>query len=57
MATVTTEHYRTYAPRPFTRAERDTTTVLFGMRQPSDDASFESTAVRVGGALADHDRD
>ena len=30
MATVTTEHYRTYAPRPFTRAERDTTTVLFG---------------------------
>ncbi|HYE90536.1 MAG TPA: hypothetical protein VEA38_05925 [Terriglobales bacterium] len=30
MATVTTEHYRTYAPRPFTRAERDTTTILFG---------------------------
>jgi predicted nucleotide-binding protein (sugar kinase/HSP70/actin superfamily) len=30
MATVTTEHYRTYAPRPFTRAERDSTTVLFG---------------------------
>src|SRR5437588_12415133 len=30
MATVTTEHYRTYSPRPFTRAERDTTTVLFG---------------------------
>ena len=30
MATVTTEHYRTYAPRPFTRAERDSTTILFG---------------------------
>ena len=30
MATVTTEHYRTYTPRPFTRAERDTTTILFG---------------------------
>src|SRR5436309_7472401 len=30
MATVTPEHYRTYSPRPFTRAERDTTTVLFG---------------------------
>src|ERR1041384_4076187 len=30
MATVTTEHYRTYSPRPFTRAERDTTTILFG---------------------------
>ena len=29
MATVT-DHYRTYSPRPFTRAERDTTTVLFG---------------------------
>jgi predicted nucleotide-binding protein (sugar kinase/HSP70/actin superfamily) len=30
MATVTTEHYRTYTPRPFTRAERATTTILFG---------------------------
>ena len=30
MATATTEHYRTYAPRPFTRAERDSTTILFG---------------------------
>src|SRR5215475_8390078 len=30
MATVTTEHYRTYTPRPFTRAQRDSTTVLFG---------------------------
>ena len=30
MATVTTEHYRTYTPRPFTRAERPTTTILFG---------------------------
>ena len=30
MATATTEHYRTYSPRPFTRAERDSTTVLFG---------------------------
>jgi predicted nucleotide-binding protein (sugar kinase/HSP70/actin superfamily) len=30
MATVTTEHYRTYSPEPFTRADRDTTTILFG---------------------------
>jgi predicted nucleotide-binding protein (sugar kinase/HSP70/actin superfamily) len=30
MATVTPEHYRTYSPRPFTRAERDTVTILFG---------------------------
>ena len=30
MATATTEHYRTYTPRPFTRAERPTTTILFG---------------------------
>jgi predicted nucleotide-binding protein (sugar kinase/HSP70/actin superfamily) len=30
MATATTEPYRTYSPRPFTRAERDSTTVLFG---------------------------
>ena len=30
MATVTAEPYRTYAPRPFTLAERDSTTILFG---------------------------
>ena len=30
MATVATDQYRAYAPRPFTRAERDTTTILFG---------------------------
>ena len=30
MATATTEPYRTYTPRPFTRAQRDSTTVLFG---------------------------
>src|SRR5262244_2465294 len=30
MATVATDHYRAYAPRPFTRAERDSTTILFG---------------------------
>ena len=30
MATITTEHYRTYRPRPFTRAERDSVTILFG---------------------------
>jgi hypothetical protein len=30
MATATTEHYRTYTPRPFTRAERDSVTVLVG---------------------------
>jgi predicted nucleotide-binding protein (sugar kinase/HSP70/actin superfamily) len=30
MAMGATEHYRAYAPRPFTRAERDTTTILFG---------------------------
>src|ERR1700741_22215 len=33
MATVITErptHYRAYTPRPFTRAERDSVTVLFG---------------------------
>lgn len=34
MATVTererTEHYRAYAPRPFTAAERDSVTILFG---------------------------
>jgi predicted nucleotide-binding protein (sugar kinase/HSP70/actin superfamily) len=30
VAIVTTEHYRAYTPRPFTRAERDSTTVLFG---------------------------
>ena len=30
MATATTEHYRTYSPEPFTRADRDTTTILFG---------------------------
>src|SRR5215510_8968613 len=30
MATATTEHYRTYTPRPFTRTERDSVTVLFG---------------------------
>ena len=35
MSTATTErptisHYRTYSPRPFTRAERDSVTILFG---------------------------
>jgi predicted nucleotide-binding protein (sugar kinase/HSP70/actin superfamily) len=30
MATMTAEPYRTYSPRPFTRAERDSVTVLFG---------------------------
>jgi len=30
MPTATTEHYRTYAPKPFTRAERDSVTILFG---------------------------
>jgi predicted nucleotide-binding protein (sugar kinase/HSP70/actin superfamily) len=30
MATVATDHYRAYAPRPFTRADRDSTTILFG---------------------------
>ena len=35
MSTATTErptlsHYRTYAPKPFTRAERDSVTILFG---------------------------
>src|SRR5258708_15446616 len=30
MATVATDHYRAYTPRPFTRAERDSVTVLFG---------------------------
>src|SRR5678816_2480571 len=35
MTTATTErptisHYRTYAPRPFTRSERDSVTILFG---------------------------
>src|SRR5438093_6411807 len=30
MATATTEHYRAYTPRPFTRAERDSVTILFG---------------------------
>ncbi len=30
MTTATAEHYRTYTPRPFTRAERDSVTVLFG---------------------------
>src|SRR5262250_1430067 len=30
MATIATEHYHTYTPRPFTRAERASTTILFG---------------------------
>jgi len=30
MATATAEHYRAYTPRLFTRAERDSTTILFG---------------------------
>ncbi len=30
MATATTEHYRAYSPKPFTRAERDSVTVVFG---------------------------
>jgi predicted nucleotide-binding protein (sugar kinase/HSP70/actin superfamily) len=30
MATATAEPYRAYVPRPFTRAERDSTTILFG---------------------------
>ncbi len=30
MATATAEHYRAYTPQPFTRAERDSTTILFG---------------------------
>jgi predicted nucleotide-binding protein (sugar kinase/HSP70/actin superfamily) len=30
MATLSTEHYRAYTPQPFTRAERDSTTILFG---------------------------
>ena len=28
----TAEHYRAYTPKPFTRAERDSTTILFGGR-------------------------
>jgi predicted nucleotide-binding protein (sugar kinase/HSP70/actin superfamily) len=30
MASVATDHYRAYTPRPFTRAERDSVTILFG---------------------------
>src|SRR5467141_4314837 len=30
MATVTSERYRAYTPRPFTRQERDRVTILFG---------------------------
>ena len=30
MATATAEPYRAYTPKPFTRAERDSTTILFG---------------------------
>jgi hypothetical protein len=30
MATAAAELYRAYSPRPFTRAERDSTTILFG---------------------------
>ena len=30
MATVATDHYRAYTPKPFTRAERDSVTILFG---------------------------
>ena len=30
MATATVEPYRAYTPKPFTRAERDSTTILFG---------------------------
>jgi len=30
MATVTAEHYRAYRPKPFTRAERESVTILFG---------------------------
>jgi predicted nucleotide-binding protein (sugar kinase/HSP70/actin superfamily) len=30
MTTATTEAYRAYTPRPFTRAERESTTILFG---------------------------
>jgi predicted nucleotide-binding protein (sugar kinase/HSP70/actin superfamily) len=30
MAGTVTEHYRAYAPKPFTRDERDSTTILFG---------------------------
>jgi len=30
MATVTTEPYHAYTPKPFTRAERDSVTILFG---------------------------
>ena len=28
--TATTEHYRAYTPKPFTRAERDPSPMLFG---------------------------
>ena len=28
----TAEHYRAYTPKPFTRAKRDSTTILFGGR-------------------------
>ena len=30
MATVIAEPYRAYTPRPFTRGERDSVTILFG---------------------------
>ena len=30
MPTATTEHYRAYSPKPFTRAERESVTVVFG---------------------------
>ncbi len=30
MATVATDHYRAYTPKPFTRAEQDSVTILFG---------------------------
>lgn len=30
MATMTAEPYRAYKPRPFTRAERDSVTIVFG---------------------------
>lgn len=43
-----TEHYRTRAERPFTAAEKDSTTILFGNLTPKHEAFIRAVFLRAG---------
>ena len=48
MIPATAEHHRTYTPRPFTRAERDSVTILFGGLHRRVDRVIQPVLEHVG---------